>query len=36
VVEKVKTHNKVHQKVTKYQKTNEKYHTQTNTMVTKA
>ena len=29
------SHNKVHQKGTKYQTTNEKYHTQTNTMVTK-
>jgi hypothetical protein len=30
------SHNKVHKKGTKYQTTNEKYHTQTNTMVTKA
>ena len=29
------SHNKVHQKGTKYQTTNEKYHTQTNTVVTK-
>jgi len=30
------SYNKVHQKGTKCQTTNEKYHTQTNTMVTKA
>jgi len=29
------TRNKVHKKGTKYQTTNEKYHTQTNTLVTK-